>query len=358
MSLSDGFQNTALLNAGLSSGYGWDAQRRVVFPTRSHGENYLSEPWPNTNLWGGSASGSATRKWISPGAGGTGNDAQNNGVQFDTGSAVGSAVWYARVIPHLPTDYGLFMLPALTSVSAHMEDSLWLQAQNTVVNKALVMNLNASGVYVTDSAGVNHLLATHSPPYVCETWVELKANTDGTTRVRLYQGTQPNGETTVTLATGNPANAGLVMFQQRSGITPNQSSQLFQVNIGDTQLNDDCFLAWNPIQAPYDAQSVNILFAVEDVSANIVLNTDLWCDIQIHDTTFIRTHLTELQLDPTDSAALPWLGVLDFTKPVRLFCGVLPVSISQGWDVLPRVRLLNGKMGAFIGFLMQLRSIY
>lgn len=322
--------------------------RGVVTQSRSNGGTYLTEDCSSlVGAWTVHTGGTASVTQVTLGEGGTANPAGSSAFNLSTGATENSYCALNRTVAEIPASYGTFLLLALPSVSTYPNDALQLTIQNTVDGRILNLLFYAGEISIGDDSDNFHSLSSHDPTYGDENWIENHDNGDETNTVALWQGGQYVASQTITMPT--QSNPGMVYLQQQSGVTPNQQSQIQGLNIGATQLPDNGLLQGVPYTVPFNAQAVMFEFKVEDVCNGIVLGTDFTA-AAIHNSTETTLTLTEVAADG--------LGVVDYTKPDRVFRATLVTSVSQGDTLAYKCHMLNGKLMAIHEVSFDLQSIY
>jgi hypothetical protein len=348
---SDGFSNPdgtpdfSKVDMTYTTGVILDA-RGLVTQSRDNGGTYLVDDCSDLNVWTLHTGGTASIVQQTMGEEGTDNPAGSTVFNLATGSTEGSYCALNRTIAAIPASYGVFLLLA-ASASTYPNDALQLTIQTTVDTRILNLLLYSGQISVGDDSDNFHSLSTHCPAYACENWIENKDNGDGTNTVSLWQGTEFVGSQTIVMPT--QSNPGMVYLQQQSGITPNQQSQVQGLNIGATQLPDAGLLQGIPYTVPFNAQAVNFAFKIEDVSDSIILGIDFTAAV-IHNGTEIALTLSDHGTDG--------MGVVDFTKPVRVFKSSLTASVAQNDTLAYKCHLLDGKLMAVHEVSFDLESIY
>ena len=340
--ISEGFKDASGIDAVGSSGY-FRHQWEVVTQSRSQGATYLSAPFDSLSDWAVSVGGTASAVIYTP----THIDpAVGNSLKLSSGSQQQSLCMVTKTLANLPSSFGVMMHIAMDTIGTQFPDCAVFVANNTVNGKNLELLL-IEGAILCHQDGTYKLLSSHSPTYFCENWFEVKDNGNGTHTVSIYQGTQLVNAVTGVMPNGT--NPGMVMLQQNSGASPNRSYSVAQLNIGVTQLADNMTLKGAAFQTKFNATAAHFRLLVEDVSLSLVNGTDLLAKLTIGGVVYPLT-LVE--------SASPYLGVIDYTKPVRAFSATVPLSIPQGTAVSWTVDILNAKLSAVHNVGVDFTSIY
>lgn len=348
MPFKDGFeQGFGRVDLVHTTGVILDGPRQLVSQSRSNFGNYLTEDCSSLAGWTLHTTGTAGITQLTIGEGGTANPAGSAAFQFSTGATINSYCALNRTLANLPASYGVGQLLALPNVNENPANAFQLAIQNTVDGRVLNLLFSANHISVLDYNGDAHLLSHHSPTYVCENWIENKANGDGTNTVSLLQGTEFIASVAVTMQT--QSNPGMVYMQQRNTANAAQGSQLLALWLGDTQYPDAGLLQGAPWSVPFDAQAVNFQFEVEDVCNDVVMGTDFTAAL-IHNGTEVAMTLVDL--------GTVGRGIIDFTKPVRLFGATPARTIAQNDTLAYKCHMLNGKFMAVVGVTMQPVTVY
>lgn len=303
----DAFFDTTGVNAGASINESHDS-RGAYEPTRSGSATAYSDLCDSLATWTTITVGTGAAAVV---ADPEPDPAVGNVFDFTTGATLASIGGAQKDVGSIPASYGFQFLVKLNAVGANSADALEIALGNINTYNTILRLYN--GAFEVFQDGAYRLLFAHGGNFWTEWWVEVTQLAGASHRVDLYAGTQLVGSRTGNLPAG--ATDGLLVFQQKSGVTINRESRIAVINIGSSQLADNMTLVGAVYPARFSPTIVRAVFLIEDTS--VALNTNVNLTAQLSQNGGVAWENVTLQkvdlfsLGVVDSAKNIWILIVE-----------------------------------------------
>lgn len=305
----DAFFDTSGIN-GASVNVNHDSRGAYV-PTRQYSVSVASEGMDSLASW--------TQIKIDTGnvqvvADPSTDPAIGNVYQFTTGANLNSIGGAQKDVGSIPASYGIQFLVRLNAVGSDPDDALYIDVGNANGYNLKLRLYNGNVEVFIDGAYTT--LYTHGGDYWTEWWIEVNQTSGALHNIGIYGGTQ-----LLVAVNGNmPGSAtdGLVVFQQKSGVTANRESRIALLNVGSTQRADNILLRSNIYPTRFSPTSARIVFTIEDTSIFLDVNNNLTLQFSQNggaaweDVTMEKVDLFS-QGGPIDSSKKVWILIAEHT---------------------------------------------
>lgn len=264
-----------------------------------------------------------------------------NNLVLNTGAQSQSVAGVRRWISgSLPANYGVMLMPNVANVGSDP-----LNALNVVVQdgsgRSMVLRFYDNNVdLLTNERGFTSLLAHCPPGQLWEIWIENALNSNGTSTITPWAGTEKIGGImgTLPLNFGGTPNSTLTFTQQCKAGFNNRESHVKQVQVGISQTPGSMIAVSKPMQFPsFSPARGKIIIHVEDVSVSVNPNGNFRAYVAKE--TAVGSYWVQVTLEedltPYLNTTPPQyvVGEIDNTKRVRRFGGSALFPTGSGRSI-------------------------